>query len=117
MPDLNAMQRLGNRIADALQRGDVVALSGGLGTGKTTLARAIIAQLGHSGEVPSPSFAIIEIYDSPALRLPVAHADFYRLKHVREVIPREAEQVELMLEELLLGKTRLFQDVMGGVRQ
>ena len=84
MPDLNAMQRLGNRIADALQRGDVVALSGGLGTGKTTLARAIIARLGHCGEVPSPSFAIIEIYDSPALRLPVAHADFYRLKHVRE---------------------------------
>ncbi len=84
MPDLNAMQRLGNRIADALQRGDVVALSGGLGTGKTTLARAIIARLGHCGEVPSPSFAIIEIYDSPALRLPVAHADFYRLKHVQE---------------------------------
>ena len=39
------------------------------------------------------------------------------LKHAREVIPREAEQVERMLDELLLGKTRLFEDVMGGVRQ
>jgi len=39
------------------------------------------------------------------------------LKHVREVIPREAEQVESMLDELLMGKTRLYEDVMGGVRQ
>jgi len=39
------------------------------------------------------------------------------LESVREVIPREARQVELMLEELLLGKSRLFEDVMGGVRQ
>ena len=78
------MQRLGQAIADTLQAGDVVALSGGLGAGKTTLARAIIAALGYSGEVPSPSFAIIEIYDPPLLRLPVVHADFYRLEQVDE---------------------------------
>jgi tRNA threonylcarbamoyladenosine biosynthesis protein TsaE len=85
LPDLDAMQVLGSRIADALRVGDVVALSGGLGAGKTTLARAIIAALGHQGEVPSPSFAIIETYDPPALRLPLVHADFYRLKHPEEV--------------------------------
>lgn len=39
------------------------------------------------------------------------------LKHVREVIPQEAEQIERMLDELLTGKTRLYEDIMGGVRQ
>lgn len=79
MPDMAATAALGARIAAVLQPGDVVALSGGLGAGKTTLARAIIAALGHHGEVPSPSFAIIETYDPPAVRLPLVHADFYRL--------------------------------------
>lgn len=90
LPDLEAMERLGARIAEALRPGDVVALSGGLGAGKTTLARAIIAALGHQGEVPSPSFAIIETYDPPALRIPLVHADFYRLKR-----PEEAEELGL----------------------
>jgi tRNA threonylcarbamoyladenosine biosynthesis protein TsaE len=90
LPDLAAMEEFGARIAAALRIGDVVALSGGLGAGKTTLARAIIAALGHQGEVPSPSFAIIETYDPPALRLPLVHADFYRLKD-----PQEAEELGL----------------------
>jgi len=79
------MAALGARIAGRLGPGDVVALSGGLGAGKTTLARAILAGLGHQGEVPSPTFSIIEVYDPPAVRLPVVHADFYRLKHPAEV--------------------------------
>ena len=90
LPDLTAMQRFGASIAAGLRFGDVVALSGGLGAGKTTLARAIIAALGHSGEVPSPSFAIIEVYDPPAVRLPLVHADFYRLER-----PREADEIGL----------------------
>jgi len=73
------MAAFGAAIAERLQAGDVVALTGGLGAGKTALARAIIAALGHDGEVPSPTFTIIETYDSPALRVPVVHADFYRL--------------------------------------
>jgi tRNA threonylcarbamoyladenosine biosynthesis protein TsaE len=85
LPDAAATTRLGAAIAAALRVGDVVALSGGLGAGKTTLARAIIAALGYRGEVPSPSFAIIESYDPPALRLPVVHADFYRLAQPAEV--------------------------------
>ena len=85
LPDLAAMDRLGRAVAAQLRPGDVVALSGGLGAGNTTLARAIIAALGHRGEVPSPSFAILEVYDPPALRLPLVHADFYRLKHPEEV--------------------------------
>ena len=84
MPDLAAMQRFGEALAAQLKAGDVVALSGGLGAGKTTLARAILAALGHADEVPSPTFAIVETYDPPALRLPVVHADFYRLESERE---------------------------------
>lgn len=90
LPDIAAMQQLGARIASQLQAGDVVALSGGLGVGKTTLARAILAALGHAGEVPSPSFTIIETYDPPTVRLPVVHADFYRLND-----PAEAEELGL----------------------
>lgn len=90
LPDLAATQALAARIAAALQPGDVVALTGGLGAGKTTLARAIIAALGHQGEVPSPTFAIIETYDPPAVRLPLVHADFYRLER-----PEEAEEIGL----------------------
>jgi len=90
LPDLAAMARFGADIAAQLRPGDVIALSGGLGAGKTTLARAIIAALGHGGEVPSPSFAIIELYDGPEMRVPLVHADFYRLEH-----PEEAQELGL----------------------
>jgi tRNA threonylcarbamoyladenosine biosynthesis protein TsaE len=83
LPDLAAMEAFGQRIAARLAPGDVVALSGNLGTGKTTLARAILAALGHAGEVPSPTYTIIETYDE--LNPPVVHADFYRLEHPSEV--------------------------------
>jgi len=86
LPDLAAMEAFGARIAARLRAGDVIALSGGLGAGKTTLARAIIAALGYTGEVPSPTFTIVETYDPPALRLKLAHADFYRIESPREVV-------------------------------
>lgn len=94
LPDLDAMEAFGARIADKLRPGDVVALSGGLGAGKTTLARAIIAALGHEGEVPSPTFTIVEVYDN--LRIPLVHADFYRLD-------RPAEADELGLDDYRQG--------------
>jgi tRNA threonylcarbamoyladenosine biosynthesis protein TsaE len=96
LPDLAAMQAFGARIAEQLCAGDVVALTGGLGAGKTTLARSILAALGHVGEVPSPTFTILETYDPPQVRLPVVHADFYRLKS-----PREAD--ELGLDDYRVG--------------
>jgi len=90
LPNLAAMQALGARIAAFLAPGDVVALTGTLGAGKTTLARAILAGCGYAGEVPSPTFTIIETYDPPAVRLPIVHADFYRLQR-----PAEAEELGL----------------------
>ncbi|WP_298303392.1 tRNA (adenosine(37)-N6)-threonylcarbamoyltransferase complex ATPase subunit type 1 TsaE [uncultured Erythrobacter sp.] len=86
LPDLEAMAAWGATIAEFVQPGDVIALEGGLGAGKTTLARAILGALGHEGEVPSPTFTIIETYNAPPLRVPVAHADFYRLEESSEVI-------------------------------
>lgn len=82
------MEAYGARIAAVLRAGDVVALSGGLGAGKTTLARGVIAALGHRGEVPSPTFTILETYD--ALDPPLVHADFYRLDD-----PSEADELGL----------------------
>ncbi|MBX9897125.1 MAG: tRNA (adenosine(37)-N6)-threonylcarbamoyltransferase complex ATPase subunit type 1 TsaE [Qipengyuania sp.] len=88
LPDLGRVTALGSRIASRLQIGDVVALSGPLGAGKTTLARAIVAASGYAGEVPSPTFTILETY--PDCRPPLVHADFYRLDH-----PRDAAELGL----------------------
>jgi len=90
LPDVEAMDRFGARIAATLRPGDVVALSGGLGAGKTTLARGIIAALGYTGEVPSPTFTIVETYAPPLVRVPLVHADFYRLDR-----PAEADELGL----------------------
>jgi len=90
LPDLAAMNAFGIRIAARLQVGEVVALSGSLGAGKTTLARAIICALGYKAEVPSPTFTIIEIYDPPAVEFPIVHADFFRLNR-----PEEVEEIGL----------------------
>lgn len=106
------MDTYGAAIAARLQSGDAVALTGGLGAGKTTLARAILAALGHAGEVPSPTFTIIETYDAPSLRLPVVHADFYRLKHPGEL-------VEIGLDDYRDGAVLLAEwpDHAGGFEQ
>lgn len=85
LPDLAAMAAYGARIAAQLRAGDVVALEGRLGAGKTTLARAILSALGHACEVPSPTFTIIETYAAPPLRVAVVHADFYRLEDPSEL--------------------------------
>lgn len=83
LADLAAVSAFGRRIAERLRPGDVVALSGDLGAGKTTLARAILAACGHGGEVPSPTFTILESY--PECTPPLVHADFYRLEDPAEV--------------------------------
>jgi tRNA threonylcarbamoyladenosine biosynthesis protein TsaE len=86
--DLNATDAFGRRLAKALRRRDVVALKGGLGVGKTTLVRAIVAGLSPDfGEVPSPTFTLVQTYpvelaDGPA---ELWHFDLYRLDRPDQV--------------------------------
>jgi tRNA threonylcarbamoyladenosine biosynthesis protein TsaE len=74
---------LGERIAANLRPGDAVCLRGGLGAGKTTLARALIRALTTpQEEAPSPTFTLVQTYDGRDF--PLAHFDFYRLESARE---------------------------------
>ena len=83
LADEQETEELGARIAAALRPGDVVTLSGPLGVGKTSLARGILAALGHQGDVPSPSFAIVQPYDD--LEPPVWHVDLFRIEDAGEL--------------------------------
>lgn len=97
LPDERATATLGADIAAALKPGDVLALEGDLGAGKTTLARAVIRVLAGNVEldVPSPTFTLVQGYEA---RLPVTHFDLYRLGS-----PSELD--ELGLQEALEGVT------------
>jgi tRNA threonylcarbamoyl adenosine modification protein YjeE len=83
--DESATERLGAALAGKLRARDVVALEGGLGAGKTTLARAILRAA--SGDpaliVPSPTFTLVEVYDTP--RGAFWHFDLYRLEAPEQV--------------------------------
>jgi len=92
LTDLAATDALGARIAACLQVGDAVALEGDLGAGKTTLARAILRALGVAETVPSPTFTLVQTYDTP--RMAVRHFDLYR-------VTDSAELDELGLDEAL----------------
>ena len=87
--DEAATEDVGRRLAGILRAGDVVTLSGPLGVGKTALARAVLHALGHSGDVPSPTFAIVQPYEE--LNPPIWHVDLFRLE-------RESELEELGLD-------------------
>lgn len=94
LPDEAATVRLGRTVAKLMRPGDAVLLSGGLGAGKSTLARALIRALTRPDEeVPSPTFTLVQTYEG---RLAVAHFDLYRLSD-----PAEAD--ELALDEALDG--------------
>ncbi len=95
-----ATRRLAGALAAALRPGDVIALEGELGAGKTAFARGAIEGLGlpEGTAVASPTFALVHQYQG---RLPIAHSDFYRLID-------EIELEELGLEEILDEGAVLF---------
>ncbi len=94
LADAAATDRLGRQLGALVRPGDVIALEGPLGAGKTSLARGLLAALGLAEEAPSPSFAIVQPYAPPETRLPVLHVDLYRIE-------RADELEELGLDEAL----------------
>jgi tRNA threonylcarbamoyladenosine biosynthesis protein TsaE len=100
LPDPAATHALGHALGALLRPGDVVALAGDLGTGKTSLARGALAALGLAGEAPSPSFAIVQAYAPPEVRVPVWHVDLYRIDDPAEV--RELGLDEALADGALL---------------
>lgn len=91
LKDEAATLALGGKLARALRAGDVVTLSGPLSAGKTTLVRGLLNALGHKGEVPSPSFAIVQPYES--LKPPVWHVDLYRIDDPSDLIELGLEDI------------------------
>jgi tRNA threonylcarbamoyladenosine biosynthesis protein TsaE len=83
--DQAATEAAGYAIGERLRVGDVIALSGPLGAGKTCLARGMLNALGHNGDVPSPTFGIVIPYVSPDVGLPLWHVDLYRLENPEEI--------------------------------
>lgn len=92
--DEAAMAAFAARLAPVLKQGDCVALYGDLGAGKSSFARALIQGLLGPTSVPSPTFTLVQEYETRAGRL--SHFDLYRIKHVEEIF-------ELGWEDALSG--------------
>ncbi len=100
LENLAATEALGARIARGLRRGEAVALEGDLGAGKTALARAILRALGVSETVPSPTFTLVQEYQTT--RLAVFHYDLYRIEDASEL-------AELALEDAMAEGVALIE--------
>ena len=94
LADEESTAALGRSLASSLRPGDVIALFGDLGAGKTTFTRGLLHGLDFIGDVASPTFPIVQTYEPPDVRLPLWHVDLYRIEDPGE------------LEELALDEAR-----------
>ena len=106
-------------VAPTIEAGDVLALVGDLGAGKTQFAKGLASGLGFTGEVTSPTFTLLHEYEGG--RLPIFHFDFYRIEKVSELFDlgfdayvEEYGGVTLVewadkFSELLPARTRWFE--------
>jgi tRNA threonylcarbamoyladenosine biosynthesis protein TsaE len=77
---------IAHRLASTLNAGDLIALRGDLGAGKTRFVRALAEGLGHDpAQVSSPTYVLLHEYESPTARIPLAHLDAYRLRGVEDL--------------------------------
>lgn len=100
LPDPEATEALARRLAPRLRAGDVLLLQGQIGAGKTHFARALIHALGVAEDVPSPTFTLVQTYESSDFE--IWHADLYRLSHPDEAVElglTEAFETALCLVE------------------
>ena len=102
LADGDATEAFGRSLAPLLRAGDSLALFGRLGAGKTSLCRGILHGLGFGGDVASPTFPIVQVYEPPDLRLPVWHVDLYRIESHGELeelgLDEALEEAALLIE-------------------
>lgn len=100
-------KKIGKQLAHLARKGDVFALYGTLGMGKSVLARAFVQELCGQGEVPSPTFTLLQTYEAPEFE--IYHFDLYRLKSAEEIF-------EIGVEEALYSGVSLIEwpDKMAG---
>ncbi len=100
LPDQQATEALAVHFAALLAPGHILALSGDLGAGKTVFARAILRAAGVAGDIPSPTFNLVLVYDTP--KGEIWHCDLYRLSNVEETY-------ELGLQDAFAGAISLIE--------
>ena len=107
LPTEEATKLLGQNLARIARTGDVFALFGTLGMGKSVLARAFVQKLCGQGEVPSPTFTLLQTYEAPSFD--IYHFDLYRLKSPEDIF-------EIGMEEALYSGVSLIEwpEKMGG---
>ena len=106
-PNETSTTALGKKLAQLAKQGDVFALFGTLGMGKSVLARAFIQSLTGAEEVPSPTFTLVQSYDAPDFE--IFHYDLYRIKSPEEIF-------EIGMEEAVYQGVSLIEwpEMMGG---
>jgi len=89
--DEKTTRRMANAVAEQSRPGDMIALKGELGAGKTLFARAFIQRFGCEEEIPSPTFTLIQSY--PIKEMMIHHLDLYRIEHPDDILELGVDEI------------------------